>query len=106
LANRIGFLLAEDQALKVKLSGIQLSDDRDATRDVQVFFRYPEGETEKKYPFITLELMDVTTLVVANTLTLPFMRFVVLLRLGSLRDTTQPTMTYPRLRIGLTRRTT
>ena len=59
MANRTGFLLAEDQALKVKFSGIQLSDDRDTTRDVQVFFRYPEGETEKKYPFITLELMDV-----------------------------------------------
>ncbi len=60
MADRTGFLLAEDQALKVKFSGIQLSDDRDSTRDVQVFFRYPEGETEKKYPFITLELVDVS----------------------------------------------
>tara|TARA_Y100001951_G_scaffold98329_1_gene99011 strand:+ start:357 stop:1097 length:741 start_codon:yes stop_codon:yes gene_type:complete len=59
MADRAGFLLAEDQALKVKFSGIQLTDDRDSTRDVQVFFRYPEGETEKKYPFITLELMDI-----------------------------------------------
>ena len=59
MADRTGFLLAEDQAMKVKFSGIQLTDDRDATRDVQVFFRYPEGETEKKYPFITLELMDI-----------------------------------------------
>ena len=59
MANRTGFLLAEDQALKVKFSGIQLVDDRDATRDVQVFFRYPEGETEKKYPFITLELITI-----------------------------------------------
>ena len=59
MTNRTGFLLAEDQALKVKFSGIQLVDDRDATRDVQVFFRYPEGETEKKYPFVTLELMEI-----------------------------------------------
>ena len=59
MANRTGFLLAEDQALKVKLTGIQLVDDRDATRDVQVFFRYPEGETEKKYPFITIELLGI-----------------------------------------------
>jgi len=59
MTDRTGFLLAEDQALKVKFSGIQLSDDRDATRDVQVFFRYPEGETEKKYPFITIELLDI-----------------------------------------------
>ena len=59
MPNRAGFLLAEDQALKAKFSGIQLVDDRDTTRDVQVFFRYPEGETEKKYPFITLEMLDI-----------------------------------------------
>ena len=59
MPNRSGFLLAEDQALKTKFSGIQLIDDRDTTRDVQVFFRYPEGETEKKYPFITLEMLDI-----------------------------------------------
>lgn len=57
--NRSGFLLAEDQAIKTKFSGIQLVDDRDTTRDVQVFFRYPEGETERKYPFITIELLDI-----------------------------------------------
>ncbi len=59
MPDRAGFLLAEDQALKAKFSGIQLVDDRDTTRDVQVFFRYPEGETEKKYPFITLEMLDI-----------------------------------------------
>ena len=59
MPNRAGFLLAEDQALKEKFSGIQLVDDRDTTRDVSVFFRYPDGETEKKYPFITLELLDI-----------------------------------------------
>ena len=60
MADRSGFLLAEDQALKTKFSGIQLVDDRDSTRDVSVFFRYPEGETEKKFPFITLEMLDIT----------------------------------------------
>ena len=59
MPDRSGFLLAEDQALKVKFSGIQLVDDRDNTRDVSVLFRYPEGETEKKYPFITLEMLDI-----------------------------------------------
>jgi hypothetical protein len=59
MPDRAGFLLAEDQALKAKFSGIQLIDDRDTTRDVQVFFRYPEGETEKKFPFITLEMLDI-----------------------------------------------
>ena len=43
MPDRSGFLLAEDQALKTKFSGIQLVDDRDSTRDVSVFFRYPEG---------------------------------------------------------------
>ena len=59
MPNRTGFLLAEDQSLKEKFSGIQLVDDRDSTRDVQVFFRYPEGETERTYPFITIELLDI-----------------------------------------------
>lgn len=54
-----GFLLAEDEALKLRLSGLTVSDDRNAARPVQVFFRYPEGETEKHYPFITIELLDI-----------------------------------------------
>lgn len=55
-----GFLLAEDEALKLRLSTLTVSDDRNNSRPVQVFFRYPEGETEKHYPFITIELLDVT----------------------------------------------
>lgn len=55
-----GFLLAEDEALKQRLSTLTVTDDRNAQRPVQVFFRYPEGETEKHYPFITIELMDIT----------------------------------------------
>ena len=57
--SKSGFLLAEDEAIKVRFSGLTVSDDRDNSRDVQVFFRYPEGETERHYPFITLELIDV-----------------------------------------------
>jgi hypothetical protein len=57
--SKSGFLLAEDEALKLRLTGLTVSDDREATRPVQVFFRYPEGETEKHYPFITLELLDI-----------------------------------------------
>lgn len=54
-----GFLLAEDEALKLRLSGLTVTDDRNNARPVQVFFRYPEGETEKHYPFITIELIDI-----------------------------------------------
>jgi hypothetical protein len=54
-----GFLFAEDEAIKLRFSNLTVSDDRDNARPVQVFFRYPEGETERHYPFITIELIDV-----------------------------------------------
>lgn len=53
-----GFLLAEDAAVKARFSTLTVSDDRNVERPVSVFFRYPEGETEKHYPFITVELID------------------------------------------------
>ena len=56
---RQGFILAEDEAIKLHFSNLTVSDDRDASRPVQVFFRYPEGETERHYPFITIELIDI-----------------------------------------------
>lgn len=56
--SRTGFLLAEDEALKVRLSNLSVYDDRNNARPVQVFFRYPEGETERIYPFITIEMID------------------------------------------------
>lgn len=55
---RAGFLLAEDEAIKKMLAGLKVYDDREAERPVQVFFRYPEGETERIYPFITIEMID------------------------------------------------
>lgn len=54
-----GFTLAEDAALKSRLSHLSVSDDRNAERIANVFFRYPEGETEKEYPFITIDLVDI-----------------------------------------------
>lgn len=57
--SKSGFLLAEDEAIKTRLSGLTVSDDRNSARPVQVFFRYPEGETERIYPFITIELVDI-----------------------------------------------
>ena len=55
---RKGFLLAEDEALKKALANITVFDDREQERPVQVFFRYPEIETERTYPFITIEMID------------------------------------------------
>ena len=54
-----GFLIAEDAAIKKRFSSITVSDDRNGSRPVDVFFRYPEGETERKYPFITIENIDI-----------------------------------------------
>ena len=57
--SRVGFLLAEDEALKNLFAGMTVPDDRNNERPVEVFFRYPEGETERSYPFITLEHIDI-----------------------------------------------
>jgi|SRR5580765_4920623 hypothetical protein len=55
-----GFILAEDEALKAYLTGIQVPG-RDATSpktDLGIWFRWPEGERQIKYPFITLDLLQ------------------------------------------------
>lgn len=57
--SRTGFLLAEDEAIKQRFSNLKVYDDRDVARPVQVFFRYPESETERTYPFITIEHIDI-----------------------------------------------
>jgi hypothetical protein len=56
---RTGFLLAEDEAIKKRLTGLTVTDDRKNTRPVQVFFRYPDAETEREYPFVTIEMLDI-----------------------------------------------
>lgn len=55
-----GFLFAEDAALKLRFSNIFVTDDKDQQRPLNVFFRFPEKETEKYYPFITLERVDIS----------------------------------------------
>lgn len=55
-----GFTLAEDAALKNRLAHLAVSDDRNNERPVQVFFRFPDDSTEKTYPFITIDLMDIS----------------------------------------------
>lgn len=54
-----GFLMAEDEAVKAKFSGIELADDRDGTRPVKVFFRWPSQDMEKAFPFITVECIGI-----------------------------------------------
>lgn len=54
-----GFTLAEDAALKYRLGSLAVSDDKSDERVCNVFYRYPDGPTEKTYPFITIELIAI-----------------------------------------------
>lgn len=54
-----GFILAEDAAIKNWFSKLTVTDDRELARPLKVFFRYPDNETERIYPFATIELIDI-----------------------------------------------
>ena len=54
------FILAEDAALKNYLTGLKVSDEKNDSRDVQVWFGFPDIEIRTQtYPYITLELIDI-----------------------------------------------
>jgi hypothetical protein len=54
------FILAEDAALKSHLNGITVSDDKNSSRPVNVWFGYPDVEVRtQNYPFITIDLIDI-----------------------------------------------
>lgn len=55
-----GFLFAEDKALKDHLSGITVPGREVTTprTEVGVWFRWPEGERQIRYPFITIDLLQ------------------------------------------------
>lgn len=54
-----GFILAEDAALKKRMAGIFVSDNRQAIRRCQVFYDHPNVELEKAYPYVTISLLDI-----------------------------------------------
>lgn len=57
---RRGWLTAEDEALKAKLSGIRLSSPKNVNGvKVRVWFGMPTSERESLYPFITIDLVSV-----------------------------------------------
>lgn len=57
---REGFILAEDEALKAKLVGVQIPDQKEAFKDVPVRFRNPQPERARvEMPFITIDLVGV-----------------------------------------------
>lgn len=53
----VGFLLAEDEALKSYLTGITVPgrDSGDPYEKVGVWFRWPQSERQIRYPFITID---------------------------------------------------
>jgi len=54
------FLIAEDEALRDLLKGMTVSDNKEATRSVGVWFGQPDPEIRsQQFPFITLDLIDV-----------------------------------------------
>ncbi len=63
LVGHRGFILAEDEALKSHLTGIKVPPRPESTpaeyEEVGVWFRFPEGERQIKYPFITIDLLSV-----------------------------------------------
>ena len=58
------FILSEDEALRNKLQGMvvadQKSDGQDVPRQVRVFFGQPDPEiTAQAYPYITIDMVDI-----------------------------------------------
>jgi len=57
----MSFIISEDEALKAKLQGLIVADEKNATRAVEVWYAMPDVELRKQsYPYITLELIDST----------------------------------------------
>lgn len=55
------FLISEDEALRDRIKGMTVSDDKDANRPVGVWFGQPDPEVrQQSYPFITINLIDVS----------------------------------------------
>jgi hypothetical protein len=63
LDNHRGFILAEEAALKAHLSGLTVpavpASPTAKPVKVDVWFRFPEGERQIKYPFIIIDLINV-----------------------------------------------
>ena len=54
------FLFAEDKALKSLLQGITVTDVKNNTRPVKVWFGYPDVELRTQdYPYMAIDLYDI-----------------------------------------------
>lgn len=57
---RPGIVFAEEAAIMRRLSTLSVRDDRNDQRVCQVFFDYPERETEKYFPFFTISFIGLS----------------------------------------------
>jgi len=54
------FIVAEDLAVKTLLNGMTVSDEKNAARQVKVWFGYPDVEVRTQdFPFVTIDLIDI-----------------------------------------------
>jgi hypothetical protein len=54
------FIVAEDLALKTLCQGMVVGDDANPSRQVKVWFGYPDIEVrDQAFPFITIDLIDI-----------------------------------------------
>jgi hypothetical protein len=54
------FIIAEDLAIKTWCQGLTVSDEKNPTRSVKVWFGYPDVEVRTQdFPFITIDLIDI-----------------------------------------------
>lgn len=57
----MSFLISEDEALKAKLQGLTVTDEKNNSRSVAVWYAMPDVELRNQsFPFITVELIDAT----------------------------------------------
>lgn len=57
----MSFIVSEDEALKNVLKGFVVADEKNGSREVEVWFAKPDIETRNQsFPFITVELLDFT----------------------------------------------
>jgi len=55
----VTFILAEDAALKTYLAGMTVSDEKNPSRPVKIWFGYPDLEVRTQdYPFVVIELIN------------------------------------------------
>ena len=55
------FIIAEDEALKARLQGVTVEDDKNANRAVGVWYGQPDIEVRAQaFPFLTIDLIDVS----------------------------------------------